>query len=123
MSDHKYLATCPSCGRTVMTCWHRYSLHGVTVDSSERCFMSERRVPITGTSEQNFLARANLVAELAAQVQDQDPHEVWEYLTCLPAVELQRLLQVALAAIPVDRNISDVYDWVLRLPAAREVMA
>jgi hypothetical protein len=111
------------CNRTVMTHWHRYSLHGVTVDSSQHCLMSDRRVPITGTTERDYIARANLLAELAAQVQDEDPHRVWEYLTVLPAVELQRLLQLALAAIPVDRTMSEVFGWVLRLPAAQEDVA
>jgi hypothetical protein len=120
MAAPTYPAVCPRCNRTVMTCWHRYSRHGVTPDSADYCLMSERRVPITGTADQDYLNRANLLAELAGQVQDDDPHQTWDYLTTLPAVELQRLLQLALAAIPVDRKPTELFGWVLDLPAAQE---
>ena len=53
------------------------------------------------------------------QVQDSDPQIVWDYLTALPADELQRLLMFALAGVPVDRHIDDIFGWVLELPAAR----
>ena len=82
--------------------------------------MSDRRVPITGTDDQDYLNRANLLAELAGQVQDEDPHATWDYLTTLPAVELQRLLQLALAAIPVDRKPSELFAWVYDLPASQQ---
>jgi len=115
-----YSAVCPRCCRTVNTSWHRYNLHGVTADSDTHCAMSKRRVPITGTTDQDFLNRANMLLELAAEVQDSDPHEAWDYLTTLPANEIQRLLQLALAAIDIDRKPSELFAWVIDLPAAQE---
>jgi 23S rRNA G2445 N2-methylase RlmL len=49
----------------------------------------------------------------------QDPRHVWAYLTALPAAEVQRLLVFALAAIPVDRRVEDLFGWVANLPSAR----
>jgi hypothetical protein len=63
--------------------------------------------------------RATLVCDLAAQLRDVDPAVVWDYLTGLPADELQRMTMVALAGIDVDSPISEVFGWVQQLPAAR----
>jgi hypothetical protein len=82
--------------------------------------MSKRRIPIKGTHDDDYRARANLIARLAAEIQDQDPHEVWDYLTVMPADELQRLLQIALAAIPVDKTVSQIFAWVDNLPVSKE---
>jgi hypothetical protein len=111
---------CPRCARTVNTSNRHYNRHGVTPDSSDICPMSQRRVPITGTRDDDYRARANLVASMAAEIQDEDPHEVWDYLTVMPAGEIQRLLQIALAAIPVDKTVAQIFDWVHDLPVAKE---
>jgi hypothetical protein len=111
---------CPRCGRTVGTDDHYYGRHGVIPDSSDICPMSKRRVPISGTRAEDHTARAKLIARLAAEVQDEDPLEVWDYLTTLPGDEIQRLLQFALAAIPVDKTIHEIFGWVNDLPAAKE---
>jgi hypothetical protein len=76
--------------------------------------------PITGLSEAAFESRAHLVANLACQLQDEDPAITFEYLTALPADELQRMLMVALAGIPTDQTIRSIFRWVVDLPAARE---
>ncbi|WP_268950232.1 hypothetical protein [Mycolicibacterium pulveris] len=41
----------------------------------------------------------------------------------MPANELQRLMMVALAAIPVDRRVEDMFAWVCDLPVAKGVGA
>lgn len=83
--------------------------------------MSWQLLPVEGVSDSDYERRAVLVGELAQQVQDYSPHEVWEYLTALPGVELQRLLMVSLAAIPLDRSLNDMYRWVVDLPIAQGV--
>jgi hypothetical protein len=85
--------------------------------------MSKLRIPITGTRDADFEGRAHLVGNLASRVQDEDPHVIWDYLTALPAVELQRLLMVALAAIPVDQTVREMFGWVCELPAAKKAAA
>lgn len=81
--------------------------------------MTYQRVPDLLLDEQAYETRARIVADLAAQVQDMDPALVWEYLTAMPAVEVQRLLVVALAAVPVDRTLSGMFAWVNDLPDAK----
>ena len=81
--------------------------------------MSQQRVAIQGCTPYDYSRRAALVCDLAAQLRDVDPSLVWDYLTCLPSGELQRLTMVALAGIDVDRPISDVFGWVEQLPVAK----
>jgi hypothetical protein len=81
--------------------------------------MSNQRTPITGLTHADHERRAHTVLDLAQQVQDEDPAVVWTVLTATPADELQRLLMFALAAIPMDRSIDDIYAWVRELPVAR----
>ena len=70
--------------------------------------------------EEGFrLREAQVIADLANQVQDEDPAIVWEVLTSMPADELQRLLVFALAAIPTDQTVDQMFAWVRQLPVAR----
>jgi hypothetical protein len=92
----------------------------VTPRGSEQCRLSRQHAPITGESPNAYVSRAYLVTDLACQVQDDDPSIVWDYLTALPADEVQRLLQIALAAVPVDKSLEEVFGWVRDLPVARE---
>lgn len=113
--------TCPYCGRKLQP--HngggRYSPHSIEPASAMTCPMSEQRVAPTGMTPADCEKRARLIAELAAQVQDEDPHLAWIRLTCLPDVELQRLLMFALAAIDLDQTVTDMWGWVCDLPIAR----
>lgn len=122
MSADTGIARCPHCDRTVRTIANRYYLHN-TGEYDQVCPMSEQRVPITGDTPMDYVARAKLVANLASQVQDFDPAIVWSYLTALPGSELQRLMMVALAAIPLDKTVDEMFSWVTALPAARVVSA
>lgn len=81
--------------------------------------MSWQRVPATGDSARSYERRAELVADLAEQVQDCDPAVVWVYLTGLSAAEVQRLLVVALAAVPVDQTVPEMFAWITDLPIAQ----
>jgi hypothetical protein len=112
------IATCPRCNRAVRTDAHRFKLH--TDAAGERtCPLSTQRVPFDGHTATDYVGRAHLVADLAEQVQDADPAVVWEYLTATPAAEIQRLLIIALAAIPVDQRVEDMFAWVTELPVAK----
>lgn len=113
-------AACPRCERRISTHGGRYALHGITTDSAQHCPMSKQATPVTGTAPIDYYRRANLVCDLASQVQDEDTSVVWDYLTALSAEELQRLLMVALAAIDVNAPMERIYGWVLELPAARQ---
>lgn len=104
----------------VTTKSERYADHGITHGSSDICRMSGQRAPIKGLTDKDFGDRAYLVADLAGQLQDLDPVIVWDYLTALPAAELQRMMMVALAAIRVEgQKVDDLFAWVCDLPIAR----
>lgn len=115
------LARCLRCRRDIGTVNRRYTLH--TTDYRQHgvyCRMSNMPVPVTGLQDQDFEDRVWLVSDLACQLQDQDPKLVWDFLTCLPAAELQRLLMVLLAALPVDKTAKELWGWVMSLPVALE---
>lgn len=108
---------CPRCARgDVPVKQGRFRLHSNTFGC---CPMSEMPVPASGVAGADYERRAATVAELAFLVQDRDPAVVWEWLTAVPAVELQRLLVVALAAIDADKPVSELWGWVAQLPSAR----
>lgn len=113
------LAHCPRCDRDVSTTNNRYQRHTVRYNSGDVCRMSSQHVPITGHSPTEYLARAYLVGDLAEQVQDRDPSLVFDYLTVLPPAEIQRLLMLALAAIPVDQTVEEMFAWVCDLPSVK----
>lgn len=117
--------TCPYCARQISVDNTRYARHAITPGGSDYCPMVGQRMPITGQTESDWESRAYLVTNLAGQVQDQDPHIVWHYLTALPPVELQRLLMVSLCAIPAmtDQSVDDLFAWVKDLPDARSAAA
>jgi hypothetical protein len=112
---------CPHCNRQVGTRnRNRYAHHVIEAGTDDYCPMSGQRIPVTGTSEQDYANRAALLLDLAATLQDEDPLSVWQYTASLPAVEIQRLLQLALAAIDIDRKPSELFAWVYDLPASQE---
>lgn len=110
---------CPRCNRTVTITKHRYANHSTAPGNGNLCHMSLQRIPTSATDPDSYEARADLIADLAEQVQDADPAVVWDYLNALPTDELPRLLMVALAGIPVDRHVDDIFAWVRHLPAAQ----
>ena len=73
--------------------------------------MSGLLVPVTGLGPDDHERRALLITDLAAQVQDEDPYIVWDYLTAVPAAEVQRLLMFALAAHCPDLPFLVVESW------------
>lgn len=92
---------CPGCGLAVTATAGRYDFH--RAGSSVRpCFMTGMPLPVKELSEEALKERVRIVACLAQQVQEDDPAEVWHYLTAVPAWFVQELLQFALAAIPVE---------------------
>lgn len=116
---------CPYCGRNV-----RVDNNGLirthATEAGARnntCPMAGEHVPITGHSDADYIARAHLVSKLAWRIKDEDPQRVWNYLTVLSSEELQRLLVLALAAVPVDQTVEEMFGWVCDLPAARATEA
>jgi len=108
------LVVCPGCGRRVLTRYGRYNAHNAANDSVEQCFMTAWPIPVVGYSDDDMEDRAYIVAGLAAQVQDGDPAGVEKYLTAVPAVFVQELLQIALGAIDVDgKHVHDIWSrWI-----------
>ena len=109
---------CPRCARTVSTNGNRWGVHGVTEGSSDYCMMTKQPVMASGTADHDYERRAAIVTDLACQMRDYDTGIVWHYLTAAPAVELQRMMMVALAAVPTDRTLRDTFGWVCELPVA-----
>jgi hypothetical protein len=85
--------------------------------------MSRQIAAPTGTTEWDMELRARLVTDLAQQVQDYNPLDVFDHLTALSAAELQRLLMVALAGLPLERTLTEMFRWVVDLPVAKAVTA
>lgn len=110
---------CPRCRRLVRVEARRYAIHSIVPRGDIQCRMSWQFVPVDGVDELAYATRAEIVADLASQLQDVDTILVWDYLTSLSGNELQRLLMVALCGIPVDRTVDDIFDWVNKLPVAR----
>lgn len=120
MSATRGIALCPRCNRTLSTSNGRFGFHSTEPYGDEQCTLSRQHAPIIGDTPAAYVSRAHLVTDLAAQVQDCDPATVWEYLTALPAAELQRLTMIALAAVPIDQSVPEIFSWVTELPIARE---
>lgn len=118
MSTQKGISTCPRCNRTVATSNSMYVQHNIAAE--EICPLSKRRVPYQShqQSAADYVGRAHIVANLAAMVQDEDPAVAWDYLTALPADELQRVAMLALAGIRIDQTVGEMYAWVADLPVA-----
>jgi hypothetical protein len=113
--------TCPRCAREVCIKEGRYAIHSISERTGIRCRMTGQKIPATGTDPDSFEQRAAIVADLAWQVQDGDPLLAWDYLTTLPAWELQRLMAVALAGIRIDQTVGSIFAWVTALPAAHRL--
>jgi hypothetical protein len=120
VSAQKGIALCPRCDRPISTTNGRYSLHNDGTHG-EVCPLSTMHAPYQShqQSPTDYVGRAHIVANLAAGVQDEDPTVVWDYLTALPANELQRLMMLALAAIPIDQTVAEMFAWVTELPNAK----
>lgn len=99
---------CPHCGLRIEVINRRYDTHrGV---KSLYCFMSGMPQPVDGRDYADMVERAKIVACLAVEVQDADPHAVWRYLNTVPADFVRELLQVALAALDVDgKRVSEIW--------------
>lgn len=117
--NHMDRTYCPSCGRSVAARTGRYSVHGHQPGSDDYCPLSQQPVPARGLSHDAHRRRAGIVCQLAAQLRDEDPALVHHYIGVQSRDELERLLVVALAAIPTDRTLLEVFEWVTELPAAR----
>lgn len=113
------IVTCPRCTHTGQHRNHRFRIHEIP-GTNETCPLSLQLLPPAGETPGAYLSRARLVADLAVQLQDADPNTVWQYLTAISGAELQRIAMLALAAIPVDRTLNEIWAWVTELPAAKE---
>jgi hypothetical protein len=99
---------CPHCGLIVEAINRRYDTHRGS--ESLYCFMSGMPQPVEGREYADMVERARIVACLAVEVQDHDPHAVWRYLSVVPAEFVMELLQVALAALDVEgKRVSEIW--------------
>ena len=110
---------CPRCARHVSTNGNRWGQHGMEPGSSDYCMMSKQPIMPSGTTDHDYERRAAIITDLACQMRDYDTAIVWEFLTATPAVELQRMMMIALAAVPTDKTLRDTFQWVCDLPIAR----
>ena len=85
--------------------------------------MSKQPVMPSGGSDSDHERRATIVTDLACQLRDYDTRIVWDYLTALSPLELQRMLMIALAAVPVDSSMQNTFRWVMDLPIAQRITA
>lgn len=110
---------CVYCGRDITTVQGRYVRHA-TPDGAP-CPMERFRHPITDTGPDGHEKRVTTVMDLAARMRDEDPALVWAYLTGTPAAEVQRLLCIALCAIPDDiEPRAGLLGWVWDLDNERQ---
>lgn len=112
---------CPQCGRDIGLYCGRFAGHSTTGIRNNTCRMSDQYPPTNGTTDDDYEHRAKIIADLAYQIQDCDPGIVWDYLTSISALELQRLLMLSLAAINTDQSVGEMFGWVTQLPAARRI--
>lgn len=110
---------CPYCLRDVSGNSNRYTNHWLS-DREQYCPLSSQPIPPVGMGESEHRRRASIACQLAAQLRDQDPAITHAYLAVQERTELERLTVAALAAIPIDRPMSDIYEWVIGLPVAVE---
>lgn len=69
----KSIALCPHCDRSVSTCHgRRYSNHALVKGAASTAWMSKQRIPTSGETPADYVARAHLIGDLAAQVRDVD---------------------------------------------------
>lgn len=113
------MVQCPRCGQSVSADKGCYATHSTSPHNNTLCRMSKQHLPIDGDTPTAHYSRAVLVGNLAAQLRDEDPAVVWDYLETLSGWELQRIAMIALAAVPVESPISEIFDWVTELPGAR----
>ena len=90
----------------------------MTPGGSDYCMMSKQPIMPSGTTDNDYERRAAIITDLACQMRDCDTGIVWDYLTAAPSIELQRMMMVALAAVPTDKTLRDTFGWVCALPVA-----
>lgn len=101
---------CPGCDRTIRAVDGRYDTHHAVAGQLAYCFMSGMPTEVSGRDEAAMQERAKIVACLAMEVQEADPHAVWKYLEVMPETFVRELLQVALAGLNVDgQRVSDIW--------------
>jgi len=110
--------TCAYCGKTLTVGNSRFIEHA---GPNGQCPLSFQKPHPEGLTDPDYRMRMKFVADLAFQVQDADPMVAWHYLTALPADEVQRLLMVALAGIPIDKTVNQIFDDINILPVARQI--
>ena len=61
----------------------------------------------------------DVVIDLAAHLRDHHPQLVWDTLTNLRRRDLQELAVICLAGLPLHATKTELFGWVLELPAAK----
>lgn len=80
------------------------------------------RIPEPDLSDRHAAAleeTVDVVIDLAAHLRDHHPQLVWDTLTNLDRQQLQELAVICLAGLPLNSTKTDMFGWVLELPAAK----
>lgn len=111
--------TCPVCRRELQPRHGKfYPPHRVAAYSGARCPLSNLRHIPESLSDNDFVTRAQVVLDMAWQIQDGDPAIVQTWLASLSAEEVRRLMVIALAGLQTGSTVDDTFAWVTELPAA-----
>lgn len=116
--------TCAYCGRVVATEYGWYVKHSIEAGGRQSCPLASMPVvptPVDGVwpTEEDLAVRARLVPRLGQMQQDEDPHLVWTYLSTLKPMDLQIMLAAALAIVPTEGRIRDIFAWLYELPDSK----
>lgn len=111
---------CPVCWQAVTTGTGRFhgriKTHTDTIGS--RCPMSLQPVPAECHRAARLETEAAHVVCMAAELRD-DLTPVWDTLAAASPTQLRDWLIIALAAVDIERPISDLFQWVQDMPIAR----
>ncbi len=115
---------CAYCGRTVGVSFGWYVKHSIEARSCTPCPLADMPVipkAVEGIwpTEEDLAVRARLVPRLGQMQQDEDPRLVWTYLSALKPMDLQIMLAAALAIVPTEGRIRDIFAWLYELPEVK----
>lgn len=107
---------------------------GVLIDMSERNVVRARSQPlperprivephVSDERAAELEQIADAAVDLACRIRDEDPAVVWDALSRLDRRQLQELTVIILAAMPMDRNVRELFAWVTDLPTAKAAHA
>jgi hypothetical protein len=105
---------CPQCGRVTQTVRRRYARHS-TEKLGPLCDMSGELVSEDVIEYSRNLHRVDVVLHWAQMLREEDPAALHSWIRHTDRAELEKLLCIALAGVPIDKPKSEVFGWVLAM--------